>query len=198
MSLNTNNNRVAYISVGIAGLEHGIDLGIRNKGGRWHPCYYDGGHVFKTFDDEESDEKGYIADSTAVCAAFMIMPRNETSVVFSVVFYDENDECVGDFLKIITVDDGNLSFANEQAYIRFYRFISLVPPDGEPDDQSDGTYMLNAGFSELELSRYDSSTKSSWGMTTDLVERAWIISPEKISLNYSSNNESASINHSNE
>lgn len=200
-------HRSAYISAGILGSTHGIDLGIRNTGGRWHPYYYDGyredpddpsddgKNVYKAFDEEESEQAGYVAEDTAVCAAFLIMPYTETSVVFSVTFYDENDECVGDFLKIIPVVEDNLIFSNSQALCRFFRFVSLVQPDGYVDNQMDSTYMLDAGFSELSLSGYDASMSGDWGIDSNRVECAWLVSPERIQFEYWQDSETVSIDH---
>ncbi len=186
--------RVAYVSAGIAGLTHGIDLGIRNDGGRWHPYYYDGRHLFVSFDDWLSESLGFVADESAVRAAFAVAPYSDTQVAFSVYFLDEDGEEVGAFDYVITVAEDNLSFIDGQAFVRFFRFVSLVHLDGAEDDQHDGSYIVNGGFSNLKVERYD-GRRHDWGIETEWVEKAWIVSPERIQVYEREDGESVNINH---
>ncbi len=75
---------------------------------------------------------------------------------------------------------------------RFYRFASLVPVG--TDNQSDGTYMTGGQFTECQL--YDGSKYVSWGIDTDRVTNAWAISSSKISVDYTTYNDTFSIYHS--
>lgn len=186
--------RVAYVSAGIAGLTHGIDLGIRNDGGNWHPYYYDGGHMFVSYDDWLSEAMGFVADESAVRAAFVVSPYSSNQVAYSVEFLDENNLQVGAFNSIIDVAEDNLSFIEDQAFVRFFRFVSLVHLDGAEDDQHDGSYLVDAGFSNLKVERYD-GRKHDWGIETEWVEKAWIVSPERIQVYEREDGESVNINH---
>ncbi len=202
-------NRTAYISVGFVGASHSVDVGIRNKEGNWHPYYYDGypnlpdtppsewKGTYKAFDSTVENGK-YVADSTAVCAAFFLKPytkdTGEDVLICYITFYDSEDNVVANFNKALPIEEGNLLYVDDQLSGRFYRFVSLVQPDGTIDNQQDGTYMLNAGFSDLRIDPYDDSVEE-WGITTDTVENVWLVSPERIQLEYGSNYENSSIEH---
>lgn len=192
---NANNTRNAYISVGVGNV-YGIDFGIRNTGAGWHPYYYevnpdDEKKVFVDFNSEE-----YTAGEEAVCASFFVYPYKTDSVIFAVYFYDdENDESLVSFLKAIKVRDDNLTLVDNKVCCHFYRFISLVPLDGMPDNQMDSSCMIGAGFSDLKIFGNDTSDTGEWGINTDRISAAWLTSPERIQLTYYSDSETANIDH---
>lgn len=92
------------------------------------------------------------------------------------------------------VAENNLSFIDEQAFVRFFRFVSLVHLDGAEDDQHDGSHIANGGFSNLKAERYD-GRRHNWGIETEWVEKAWIVSPELIQVYEREDGESVNINH---
>ena len=75
--------------------------------------------------------------------------------------------------------------------------LSLVNEPSEPDNQADGTYMLGGNFNGLALYNRNTSTYENWGMSSTLVEKAWKVSPEKVTVSYTSGSdtESFSIDH---
>lgn len=184
---NANNTRVGYISLGIYGSQHGIDLGIRNLGDGWRPYYYDVNNVFKDYEE-------YTAPSTAKSAIITVNPVSTTSVRMYVKFEDANGNTVGNvFDKTIPVSSGNLVTSGGNIICRFYRFASLVPIG--TDNQMDSSYMLNGQFRSCQLYRRSTSSYVSWGITSSTMACAWEVSPERINLSYSGTVDIFSIDH---
>lgn len=185
-----NNNsgaRNGYISLGITGSQHGIDLGLRNSGSGWHPCVYDVGNTFTTF-------TAYTAPSTATNAIITVKPVNTTTVHLYVQFVNSSGTNVGTaFDRDITVSSGNLVSSGGKMMCRYYRFASLVPT-GSTDNQSDGTYMTGGQITNCQL--YNGSSYVSWGISTARVTNAWKVSSSKISLSYTTYNDTFAIRHS--
>lgn len=73
----------------------------------------------------------------------------------------------------------------------------MVNEPSEPDNQADGTYMLGGKFNGLALYNRNTSTYENWGMSSNLVNQAWKVSPEKVTVSYTSGSdtESFSIDH---
>ncbi len=183
---NNNGSRNGYVSLGITGSAHGIDIGISNTGSGWFPYTYDVGYTFTTFTD-------YTAPSTATNAIIMVKPVDTTTVHMYVQFLDASGNHVGlTFDRDIPVASGNLVSKNNKMMCRFYRFASLVPVG--TDNQSDGTYMTGGQFTECQL--YNGSNYVNWGIDSNLVTNAWIISSTKISVDYATYNDTFSIYHS--
>lgn len=75
---------------------------------------------------------------------------------------------------------------------RYYRFASLVPL--ATDNQSDGTYMIDGQITNCQL--YNGSNYVSWGIGTARVTNAWKVSSSKITLSYTTYNDTFNIRHS--
>lgn len=185
-----NNNsgaRNGYISLGITGSQHGIDLGLRNSGSGWHPFYYDvTAHQFTTFE-------AYVAPSTATNALITVKPVNATTVHLYVQFLNSAGTYVGTpFDRDITVAADNLVSSGGKMMCRYYRFASLVPVG--TDNQSDGTYMTGGQITNCQL--YNGSSYVSWGISTARVTNAWKVSSSKITLSYTTYNDTFNIRHS--
>lgn len=184
---NAGNTRVGYISLGIYGSQHGIDLGIRNLGDGWLPYYYDVNNAFVDYED-------YTAPSTAKSAIITVNPVSTTSVRMYVKFEDANGNTVGNvFDKTISVEPGNLVSSGGNIVCRFYRFASLVPIGS--DNQMDSSYMLNGQFRSCQLYRRSTSSYVSWGIASSTMACAWEVSPERINLSYSGTVDTFSIDH---
>lgn len=183
-----NGNRNGYISLGIWG-SHGIDLGLCNEGNGWFPYIYDVNHSFSRYNDY------YTAPSSAKNAIITVKPVSTTSVNMYVQFLNSSGTNVGNtFDRTITVSTNNLVYSGGKIKCRFYRFASLVPLDGYTDNRSDGTSMTGGKFTNCQL--YNGSNYVSWGINTARMANVWRIYPGKISLSYTTYNDTFSINHS--
>lgn len=182
---NNHGARNGYISLGITGSVHGIDVGIGNTGSGWFPYAYDVGAAFTTYKD-------YLAPETATNAIISVKPVDTETVHMYVDFLDASGHHVGrTFDCDIKVTGGNLVMQDNKIMCRFYRFASLVPV-GE-DDQSDGTYMTGGRFTQCRL--YNGTGHVSWGIDTDRVTDAWEISSSKISVSYTTYHDTFDIHH---
>ncbi len=189
-SLNTKSIRTAYISLGIHGSVHGIDLGLKNDGSGWYPVSYDVNGAFTEY-------TGYRAPSTATNAIMVVKPLDATHVGMYLQFVNSSGASVGTtFDKSIQVNSGNLTYSGSYIQCKFYRFASLVPNSGTTDNRADGTYMRGGQFTNLGLYLRSSSSYQTWGINTARVANAWKVYPSKLSLSYTANNDTFSINHS--
>ena len=180
--------RNGFVCLGIYGSNHGIDLGLINKGGGWVPYHYDVGHGSAyTYPDT------YMAPPTATNAIITVKPVNTTTVHMYVQFTNSAGSYVGTPLDTdIRVSAGNLTTAsNGRINCRFYRFASLVPYND--DNQSDGTYMT--GGRSLYCQLYNGSSYVGWGKDSSTMQNVWKISSDKISLSFAGNNDTYSIRH---
>lgn len=178
--------RNAYISMGIYGSDHAIDLGICNRNGYWVPYYYEKGSEFV----EESST--YAAPSTATSAQITVKPVNTTTVQLYVQWKDANNNNVGTtYNRQISVADGNLTLVNGKIQCQFYRFASLVATG--TDNQGDGSYMTGGMFRYCQL--YNGSSYVSWGIGTATVETCFLVSPSHTTLTYSGQNDTFNIKH---
>lgn len=183
---NNNGARNGYISLGIHGSVHGIDMGLGNEGNGWYPCLYDVNHNMLTFKD-------YIAPSNATNAKIVVKPVNTTTVHMYIQFLNSAGTNVGKtFDRDITVSSGNLVYSGGKIMCRYYRFASLVPL--ATDNQSDGTYMTGGQITNCQL--YNGSNYVSWGIGTARVTNAWKVSSSKITLSYTTYNDTFNIRHS--
>ena len=185
-SFNNNSGaRNGYISLGITGSVHGIDMGLCNTGSGWFPYIYDVGNTFTTF-------TSYVSTSSATNAIITVKPINTTTVYMYIRFVDSNGNTTGlVFERNITVSSGNLVTSSSKIMCRYYRFASLVPVG--TDNQSDGTYMTGGQFKNCQL--YNGSAYVSWGISTNRITNAWEVSSDKISVSYTDYNDTFSIQH---
>ena len=182
-----NNTRNAYISMGIIGSDHSMDLGICNRGNGWVPYYYEKGSDFV--------EEGsiYSAPSTAVSAQITVKPINTTTVQLYVQWKDANDNNVGvTYNNQIGVRAGNLKMVNGKIQCRFFRFASLVNSISQ-DNQGDGSYMTGGMFRYCQL--YNGSNYVSWGIGSSTVTDCFLTSPSHMTLSYSGQNDTFNIRH---
>lgn len=187
-------NRAAFISLGIHGDKRGVDLGLVNRGNGWLPCMYDGYGYGDNNYEPYVEYPGYVAPSTATNAVIAVTALNTTTVRFSVQFKDSNGNNVGiSFWKELPIKAGNFSLSGGKVKCQFYRFASLVQPDGVADNQMDSTYMLGGKFTNCQI--YNGSSYNSWGINNSTIVNAWKVSPERISLTYSGTTDTFSIDH---
>lgn len=183
---NKNGARNGYVSLGIHGSKHGVDLGLQNTGTGWRPCVYDVGGTFTTFD-------AYKAPSTATNAIIVVKPVSTTKVHMYIQFKNASGANVGNtFDRDINVASGNFVSSGGKIMCRYYRFASLVPTG--TDNQSDGTYMTGGQFTNCQL--HNRSNYVSWGINTARVTNAWKVSSSKITLSYTTYNDTFNIRHS--
>ena len=182
---NNRNIRNGYISLGVTGTAHGVDMGLRNSGSGWHPYVYDVGHNFSAFTQ-------YTAPRTATNAVIVVKPISTTKIAMYIRFVNAAGQTVGTtFDRTITVSSGNFVYSGGRIACRYYRFASLVPTGN--DNQSDGTYMTGGQFTNCQL--YNRSNYVSWGINTPRVTNAWKVSSSKITLTYGATNDSFNIRH---
>lgn len=183
---NKNGIRNGYVSLGLYGSKHGVDLGLQNTGSGWRPYAYDVGGKFTTFD-------AYKAPSGATNAIIVVKPVSTTKVHMYIQFKNASGGNVGNtFDRDISVASGNFVSSSGKIMCRYYRFASLVPTG--TDNQSDGTYMTGGQFTNCQL--HDRSGYVSWGINTARVTDAWKVSSSKVTLSYTTYNDTFSIRHS--
>lgn len=185
--LNTNNGkRNAYISFGVLGLYGSIDIGIMNSGKGWLPYYNDiNKGNFVTFQD-------YIAPTGTTIIGIEIDVTYSKKIFVSFSFRNSNLAILKSTSKPIEIKASHiLVYENNKVKFRFFRFASLCP-DGK-DNQNDGTYMLGGKFTGLTI--VNNGKAESWGISSDNVDVAWLVSSRKISYKYNGNEESFSISH---
>lgn len=187
---NANGTRNGYISLGIYGSKHGIDLGLRNTGNGWHPYSNDvipGANDFRTYE-------AYGAPSNATNAIIVVKPVNTTTVHMYVQFLNSSGNNVGTpFDQDISVKSGNLTTSSGVISCRYYRFASLVPRDY--DNQMDSSYMLGGQFTNLKLYNRNTKRYVDWGISTSTVTDAWKVSPERMGLTYTATSDTFRIDH---
>jgi len=186
--LNTNNGkRNAYISLGVLGLYGKIDIGIMNSGNGWLPYYNDIKRgEFKTLKD-------YIAPAGTKIIGIEIDVTNSRKIIFSLSFRKLDLSILKLLTPPVKIDASHiLVYENYKVRFRFFRFASLCP-DGR-DNQNDRTYMLGGKFTGLTI--VNNGKAESWGISSDNVEVAWLVSSRRINFNYEGNQESFSISHS--
>lgn len=189
--LNRAGVRNAYISLGIQGSRHGIDLGICNQGSGWMPYSNDVGEG-TTANPAFVRYSGYAAPSSAVSAIMTAKPISTTQVYLYVQFQDASGNNVGTaFERNISVASGNLKMSGSKVSCQFFRFASLVPLGA--DNQGDGSYMTGGMFRNCQL--YNGSKYVSWGIGSGTVKDCFAVSPSHITLSYSGQNDTFNIRH---
>jgi len=186
--LNTNNGkRNAYISLGVLGYSGSIDIGIMNSGNGWLPYYNDIKRgEFKTYKD-------FIAPAGTKIIGIEIDVTNSRKIIASLSFRKSDLSILKLLTPPVKIDASHiLLYDNYKALFRFFRFASLCPTGR--DNQFDGTYMLGGKFTGLTI--VNNNKAESWGISSDNVEFAWLVSSRRISYNYDGNQESFSISHS--
>lgn len=184
-SLNTNGgNRNAFISFGILGYNGFIDMGIMNSGEGWKPVYCDNGSL-QSFPE-------YAGISNVKIVGIEIEVLSTRKVVFSLSFRDSQLNILKSFSVVISAKH-IIEYENGKPKFRFYRFASLVNLDTIPDDQNDQTYMINGIFTGLVI--VVNGVGRSWGISSDYIEIAWKVSPQRIEFSHANDHESFSIKH---
>lgn len=172
--------RNIYISFGLAqyidpSWVHSCDMGIGNvEDGGWHLCY--GGTVYpKTFHHN------------------VIFPKNTVWVILTAKNDKEHDpdgmsrmiltaQCLDENKNVIRVAGNDIVYwefdVERHDWNRYYRFISFLHTG--TNSISDGTRMLNAQFTSLQIFDKTIGTKGSyvnWGIpvTSNLIQNAWIV-----------------------
>lgn len=88
------------------------------------------------------------------------------------------------FIKQFASNNFSIGY-NDYIACHYYRFASLVNDPKESDNQEDGTYMLGGNFNGLALYNRNTSTYENWGMSSNLVNQAWEVSSENVTVSYS-------------
>ena len=183
--LNTNKGkRIAYITLGVVGLNGRINIGIINSKFGWTPYFYDIKYKkMKGFRD-------YICPEETEIVKFKLELVNSSKIIFSLKYFDSNSVFLNSFITEIDASH-ILVINNNKTKLRFYRYIQLRPT--ENDNQNDGTYMKKGEFKELYIVKKNLS--ESWGIMGKNVDVAWKVSSRHIKLHFKRNKEIFSINH---
>ena len=185
-SLNTNGGkRNAFISFGILGYNSAfIDMGIMNSGEGWKPVYCDNGNL-QSFPE-------YIGIYNVKIVGIEIEVLSTRKVIFSLSFRDSQLNILKSFSIVLNANH-IIEYENRKPKFRFYRFASLVNLDTIPDDQNDQTYMINGIFTGLTI--VVNGVGRSWGISSDHIDIAWKVFPQKIEFSHHNDHESFSIKH---
>lgn len=184
----TGGGRNAYISFGVDGGAAGaIDIGIRNRtlpsavNGHSAGDYVDDkGWGWAPFCGEASVGHDYIKNYTAPVgtkrAKLEVTPNliEKNKVTLSVRWLDGNNNVIDASKNLI---NEVITLSKSYDWTCFYRFASLVTTD-KSSSLSDSTYMVGAGFDSVKLG------STNWGISTSLVDTAWIINHPKCQLPY--------------
>ena len=175
--IETNNGkRTGFISFGIQGQYGYIDMGIMNSGNGWKPYYNDNGEI-KSYDDRTANEDVKII-TLDICEI------KKKKIVFAVKFRDSDGNEMSDtfwhHIYSSHIFEGN---EEDRPNLRLYRFVSLVnnKDKGYPDDQKDGTALINGTFSEIKV--VVGRHQYNWGINEAYIEASWKVSPKKIEIN---------------
>ena len=185
VSLNINKGkRIAYITLGVLGLEGRINIGIINSNYGWTPYYYD------TKKKEMKGFMDYICPEETKIVKFKLELLNLSKILFSLKYFDSNSVILNSFDTEIDISH-ILIINNKKTRFRFYRYIQLRPI--ENDNQNDGTYMEKGEFKELYIVK--KNVRESWGIMGRNIDVAWKVSSKHIKLHFKKNKEIFSINH---
>ncbi len=181
----TGTGRNAYISIGVDGGAAGaIDIGIRNRtypdyvrqlpgdgddGFGWEPYCLETnpsvGHYF------ENNRAPFGTKKAKVEVTPNLTSRNKVSL--SVQWLNGSNNII-DASKNLNTE---IELTKNFTWTSFFRFASLVTDDAN-GVRNDSTYMLGGGFDSVKLGN------TNWGITSNLVDRAWIINHPKCQLPY--------------
>ena len=175
--------RNAYISLGVLGINGFIDLGIMNSGDGWKP-YYNKNRNFLSFPQ-------YTASSNVKIIGIEIDVTSNRRINFALSFRDINYNILNSFSIVLDASD-ILEYENGKVKNRFYRFASLVNVSGY-DNQNDHTYMINGTFSKLCI--VVNNQVKEWGISSNYIDVAWLVSSRRIEFGYNADHESFSIRH---
>lgn len=180
----TGNGRNAYISFGVEGGAHSLDIGIRNRtlpetvGNAYHVGDDDDGFGWEPYCIEcPPDESDHLypnnrAPVGTTKAKVEVVPDliSKRNIQFTVQWLGASNRVLGTFSE-------NIQLVRTYNWNNFYRFASLVSND-ENAPRNDSTYLLGGGFDAVKLG------SSNWGISTNLVFKAWIINHPKCQLPY--------------
>lgn len=175
--------RNAYISLGVLGINGFIDLGIMNSGDGWKPYYNKNGN-FLSFPQ-------YTASSNVKIIGIEIDVTSNRRINFAISFRDINYNILNSFSIVLDASD-ILEYENGKVKNRFYRFASLVNVSGY-DNQNDHTYMINGTFSKLCI--VVNNQAKEWGISSNYIDVAWLVSSRRIEFGHNADHESFSIRH---
>lgn len=173
--------RHAFISLGIMGPWHGVDIGIMNDGTGWFPYYNDvaDNNHFKMFNAADQ-----VAPSGTVYAVINAAIIDKITMQMSVQYQDASGAPLRNFWYQFGIKDGTFEYGvNQRIYCSIYRFASLVQMPGAVDDRNDGTFMTAGMFTGSQV--YDYTGKYNlWGMFSDTMEKAWAVWKSRIYINH--------------
>ncbi len=163
--------------------------------------------TFKKIDNNEEDtgyywfdDKFNVSDAMGATEAIIVAtPLSSTMVRFYVQFKDANGNDIypddDPFYVTEDIKPNNLSAPNGIPACFYYRFASLVNLNVDVDNQNDGTYMIGGNFNGLALYNTATQQYENWGMSSNLVEKAWKVTPECTTVSWSSDVETFNIRH---
>ncbi|MBS7528277.1 hypothetical protein KHM83_16430 [Fusibacter paucivorans] len=181
--------RNAFISVGVLGTYGGIDMGLGNKGNGWQPMYYSNSDQALHWSSET------YPDAEDVKITLAVKPQSDGSVdvVGWYQFLDDRGEEIGTETLTYNTDD-MFSVKDGYAWCRFYRFVSLVPRiDG--NDYTDGSYLKNVTFESSQLYNAYTKTYEPWGYASKTTAYCWLVEEDNIDLSFSRLTDKVSIEH---
>lgn len=176
--------RIAYISLGVAGLYGGIELGIANTGNGWCPYYYD------TNTKKSQTYTNFEAPLMTAIVAIQIEVNSRRTIVFSLSYRKASLQIIKSFQVKISASH-LLEYENNKVKFRFFRFVKLSPTG--VDNQNDGTYMIGGQFTELTIIK--NGFGRNWGINTDDIDVAWKVSSQKIQVSYDDKTDIFDIKH---
>ena len=176
--------RKAYISLGVAGLNGPIELGIVYSGKGWCPFYYDAN--LKKYQDYTNNCAPYGTEIIGI----QIKVTSRRFVIFSLTFRRSSLKVLDSFQIEINVSH-LLVYENDKVKFRFFRFAKLAPTG--IDNQNDGTYMIGGQFTELTIVK--NGYGRDWGIRLDDIDAAWKVSSKKIQISYDDRTDIFDIKH---
>lgn len=183
VSLGINNNGTFNVGSGLKS----IDLGLAYANNQWQAVYYNTTGV----EDKTATQafKDFVIPSGTTNVIIEVSPLTSTSVQMYI------QPCVGTtpvggYLKqTIYVGSGIVDGAN----ICYYRFASLIP-NNNVNNTNDKTSMRGGAFLNCQLYT-PSASYACWGLKSSLMERAWRVSPQYITVTNTQYNDVFAIGH---
>lgn len=184
----TGNGRNAFISFGASALETegAVDIGLRNRGldgggddgFGWHPycveCKADKGYYYDgRYNPNQVTQDAYYAPPGTKRARVTVTPNltYRNKIRLSVEWLDDYNRVIDSSKNF----DREITLSKTYTWANFYRFASLVPYPYTTVN-TDSTYMTGGVFENVRLG------SSNWGISSNLVNKAYIVYPPKCSL----------------
>ena len=177
ISVDTKGTRAAFISMSIIGYNGACDMGIKKLNGGWYAFGYS--HIENDYTQDWSNSLSPVANASSV--TITITPKRENGydkVIADYTWYNSGGVILSTQQLQMVRNAGKLfNLYNGKPFVRFQRFMSLIPASSAYPDTNDGSY-LSGNIITPKL--YTTNTSSvTWG--TSYMDYIWSVQGWNIS-----------------